>query len=111
MIWNMILNWVPWYVWYLIPAAIALATFPWWFPVARIVWYALPVSVRWVIVLILTGGAAYLAGRNKGARTEREVQKARDARSAADRAEVEEEVKNLTPTQKDKELEQWFRKD
>ncbi|MCS0501634.1 hypothetical protein [Ancylobacter mangrovi] len=58
-----ILDWTPWWAWLAAGLAILASTYQVWRPV----WALLPAPVKGAVVLILTGGLAYQAGRNRGA--------------------------------------------
>ncbi|WP_421696950.1 hypothetical protein [Ancylobacter sp.] len=54
---------IPWWVWAALAAGALAATYTLWRPV----WVLLPSPVKTAVIVIATGGVAYLAGRNKGA--------------------------------------------
>lgn len=105
--WNWFWDWAPWYIWPILIGAVAIVTLPWWKPV----WDLLPRPIKAVILFVLTGGLAFLYGRNKGARSERDRQKARDAKADATRREVERKYDALPPDKQRTEDNKWNRPD
>ncbi|MGB5905755.1 MAG: hypothetical protein WBH00_23190 [Xanthobacteraceae bacterium] len=98
-------NFVPWWVWTVI-AVVLLAMF-WQFLMP--IWLALP---KWLKGLILGAGAlltAYVAGRNRGSKDERDMEAKRSATAIKTRKETDDEVRNLSPSDTDKRLDRWFR--
>jgi len=98
-------NFVPWWVWTVI-AVVLLAVF--WQALLPI-WLALP---KWLKGLILGTGAlltAYVAGRNKGSKDERDRRAKADAHAIQNRKDVDDEVRNLSPSDTDKRLDRWYR--
>lgn len=63
----MMLGWlidlIPWWIWAVLAVGVLAATYTLWRPV----WALLPSPVKAAVIVIATGGLAYLAGRNKGA--------------------------------------------
>lgn len=58
-----LLDLIPWWIWAAVAAGVLAATYTLWRPV----WALLPSPVKAAVIVIATGGLAYLAGRNKGA--------------------------------------------
>lgn len=58
-----VLDLIPWWIWAIAGGVALAASLPWWRPI----WLALPSSIKAALLLIGTGGLAYLAGRNRGA--------------------------------------------
>jgi len=54
---------IPWWIWAVLAVGGLAATYTLWRPV----WALMPSPVKAAVVVIVTGGLAYLAGRNKGA--------------------------------------------
>jgi hypothetical protein len=95
-------NWIPWWVWPLLAAALVLAFLPYVAPV----WAMLP---RWLkAVIIAVGGlfTAYWAGRNKGAKDERDKTKKQTEQALRKREEIHNEVSKLPPSEVDKRLDE-----
>lgn len=100
-----LLNFIPWWVWTVI-AVVLLAVF--WQPVMAF-WLGAP---KWLKGLILGAGAlltAYVAGRNKGSKDERDRRVKADAHAIQNRKDVDDEVRNLSPSDVDKRLDRWRR--
>lgn len=98
-------NYVPWWVWTVI-AIVLLAVF--WQTLLPI-WLALP---KWLKGLILGAGAlltAYVAGRNKGSKDERDRRAKADAHAIQNRKDVDDEVRNLPADDLDRRLDKWMR--
>lgn len=97
-------NFVPWWVWTII-VVVLLAVF--WQALLPI-WLALP---QWLKGLILAGGAlltAYVAGRNKGSKDERDRRAKADAHAIQNRKDVDDEVRNLPADDLDRRLDKWM---
>lgn len=60
---GLVLDWTPWWLWLAAGFVLLASTYQVWRPV----WVLLPSPIKNAIVVIVTGGLAYLAGRNKGA--------------------------------------------
>jgi hypothetical protein len=98
-------NYVPWWVWTVI-AIVLVAVF--WQTLLPI-WLALP---EWLKGLILGAGAlltAYVAGRNRGSKDERDRRVKADAHAIQNRKDVEDEVRNLPADDLDRRLDKWMR--
>jgi hypothetical protein len=98
-------NYVPWWVWTII-VVVLVAVF--WQALLPI-WLALP---KWLKGLILAAGAlltAYVAGRNKGSKDERDRRAKADANAIQNRKDVDDEVRNLPADDLDRRLDKWMR--
>jgi hypothetical protein len=98
-------NYVPWWVWTVI-AVVLLAVF--WQPVMAF-WLSAP---KWLKGLIIGAGAlltAYVAGRNKGSKDERDRRAKADAHAIQNRKDVDDEVRNLPADDLDRRLDKWMR--
>lgn len=98
-------NFVPWWVWTVI-AFVLVAVF--WQALLPI-WLALP---KWLKGLILAVGAlltAYVAGRNKGSKDERNQRAKKDAQALQTRKDTDDEVRNLPADDLDRRLDLWMR--
>lgn len=107
-----ILDNVPWWVWFIVVGGgggAAIAFIPGAFALAVSVWNSLPKWLRATILGLVTLGAAYLMGRNKGARNAREQQARDNARAKAMRKEIDDEVARLNRPAVDKRLDRWMR--
>ena len=98
-----LLDSVPWWAWLVAGGAVLVATIQLWGPA----WLALPKAVKWAAAFAVAVGAAYLAGRNKGAagvlqreqekdkaNAERITDAARRARAAADARNAGDGLRN-----------------
>jgi len=100
-IWNSIIDNIPWWG-YVLAAAVALGFL---YPYAAPIWAIMP---RWLkATLIAIGGlfTAYIAGRNRGAANARLADKEKNAKAVERRQEVNKSVDKMTPSQVDAELE------
>jgi hypothetical protein len=98
-------NYVPWWVWGVI-AVVLLAVF--WQALLPI-WLVMP---KWLKGLILGAGAlltAYIAGRNRGSKDERDRRAKADAHAIQNRKDVDDEVRNLPADDLDRRLDKWMR--
>lgn len=98
-------NFIPWWVWTVI-AVVLLAVF--WQPVMAF-WLGAP---KWLKGLILAAGAlltAYIAGRNKGSKDERDRRAKADASAIKNRKEIDDEVRNRPAARIDSDLDKWMR--
>lgn len=104
-------DYVPWWVWLMfstlgIGGGLAALIFfvPAALPVLLSLWNRCPLWLKAVLVGITGGFFAYLAGRNTGAANERGRMKEKEDNAVRNRLEVSQDVKRMTPTQVDKEL-------
>jgi hypothetical protein len=98
-------NYVPWWVWTVI-AIVLLAVF--WQPVMAF-WLSAP---KWLKGLIIGAGAlltAYVAGRNKGSKDERDRRAKADANAIKNRKDIDDEVRNRPAATVDRDLDKWMR--
>lgn len=98
-------NFVPWWVWLIAVLVAAGFTYQFWMPI----WLALP---KWLKGLILGTGAllaAYVAGRNRGSKDERDQRAKADARAIQTRKETDDEVRNAPAADVDRRLGKWMR--
>lgn len=108
---RVILDHVPWWVWFTLTTAGVGAAFYFFHPILIPLWLAIPLPVR--VGLIGLGAAimAYFAGRNKGAQNADELRKQRDAEAIQTRLNVYREVANLDRPAVDERLAPWMRRD
>jgi hypothetical protein len=98
-------NHVPWWVWLVAVLVAAGFTVQFWLPI----WAVMP---NWLKVTLAAVGAvltAYVAGRNKGSKDERDRRAKADAHAIQNRKDVDDEVRNLSPSDVDKRLDRWSR--
>lgn len=99
-IWNSIIDNIPWWG-YVLALGIALAlTYQIWFPI----WGMLPTPVKALLVAIGGGFTAYIAGRNRGAQNARAADKEKVNQALTKRVEVNQRVEKMTPSEVDAEL-------
>lgn len=100
MIWNSIVDNIPWWV-YVVGALVALGlTYQFWAPV----WALLPKPLKIALGAIGTVFVAYIAGRNRGAANARAADKERTNQALQRRADVNQRVDAMKPSEVDKEL-------
>lgn len=104
-----ILDWVPWWVWWVLIGGAAIALAPLWVPIGRGIWAILPNWARIGLVGLVGVLTAYLAGRNRGRRNALEEQRRREAQAIQKRLEVNRRVDRMTPEEANKEDERWVR--
>lgn len=98
-------NFVPWWVWVVAVIIIAIITYQFWMPI----WLALP---KWLKGLIIGAAAlftAYVAGRNRGSKDERDQRAKADARAVQTRKETDDEIRNASAADIDRRLDGWMR--
>lgn len=103
----------PWWVWLLGTltglgaGGVALIIFvPAAAPFLLGVWARLPLWAKAVLFALGAAPFVYLAGRNAGSRRERDINRDRAENALRNRAEVEQDVKRMSPSAVDKALEQ-----
>lgn len=99
-IWNAIVDNIPW--WGYVLAGLAALAFA--YPYLAPVWALLPKPVKIVIGAVVAGFLAYIAGRNRGAANARLADKEKRDNAIRNRLEVADKVSKMTPTQVDAEL-------
>lgn len=104
---NWLLDFIPWWVWFVMLGIGLIATYPLW----NTLWILLPRPAK--VALGIIGGvlAAYFAGRNRGAANERERQKDADANAVKNRLETDKTVRDIPDSDIDKRLGGWLRRD
>lgn len=98
-------NFIPW--WMLAVIAIVLVAVFW--QALLPIWLALP---KWLKGLILAVGAlltAYVAGRNKGSKDERDRRVKADANAIKNRKDIDDEILNRPAARIDSDLDKWMR--
>lgn len=107
---GIVLDNTPWWVWLLVGLAILGATYSLWLPI----WAALPTKVKAAIIILATGGLAYLAGRNRGAEgaSQRERDRQRAAADAAikQKKDIDNETSGMPDDALDRDNSKWLRK-
>lgn len=84
-------NFVPWWSWFVVAGVILLATIPYWSPI----WAMTPNWLKTVIAAVAGLLAAYFAGRNRGAKDERDKSAAASARAVQRREETHNDIEKL----------------
>lgn len=103
--WLWLFNFVPWWVWAVGLLVAAIATYQFWAPI----WALTP---RWLKAVIVGAGAlltAYVAGRNRGSKDERDRRAKADARAIQTRKETDDEVRNLPADDLNRRVDKWMR--
>jgi len=98
-------NYVPWWVWLVAVLVAAGFTVQFWLPI----WAVMP---NWLKVALAAVGAvltAYVAGRNRGSKDERDRRAKADAHAIQNRKETDDEVRNLPADDLDRGLDKWMR--
>jgi len=108
---GLFLGWIPLWAWVSLVVLAAIPTLYFLGPILLPIWRMLP---TWLQALLLGIGAVLLAwagGRYAGAKTERDEQKRRDANALRNRAEVDQNVGNLSNKDLRDQLNRWNRPD
>jgi hypothetical protein len=95
-------NFIPWWVWPIALAVVVIAFLPYITPI----WNMLPRPLKAAIIAVLGLFTAYWAGRNKGAKDERDKTKKQTDQAITKRQEVHDEVSKLTPSEVDRRLDE-----
>lgn len=104
-----IANQIPWWV-YLAVGLAAVGSALWFAsPIVLPIWRMIPLPARVAFAGIGAAFLAWIAGRNKGARDARTLQRENDARAIKNHDEVQKEVRNLSPAERDRRLNEWMR--
>lgn len=98
-------NFIPWWVWVVAVLILLGFTVQFWTPI----WAVLPRPVKIVLGALAALIAAYVAGRNRGAKDERDQRAAANARALQTRAEVDHEVASKSDADLDRDLNGWMR--
>lgn len=100
-----IIDAIPYWVWLAVIAVALASTYPMW----SAIWAFLPRPIKAAIVIVATGGIAYIAGRNRGFKNARDRQKEADAQATKRRLDTNAEVDRMRPADRDKSLDGWMR--
>jgi len=96
---------IPYWVWLVGLGAALIATYPMW----SAIWALLPRPVKLLLVALVAGAAAYLAGRNRGTKDAKAAQDKANAQATKRRLETNAEVTNLDPATRKREFDKWLR--
>jgi protein-S-isoprenylcysteine O-methyltransferase Ste14 len=98
-------NFIPWWAW-IVAAAVALGfTFQFWAPI----WAVMPKWLKATIIFLASVAAAFIAGRNRGSKDERDMRQQADAHAVERRKDTDHEVANLDKPAADDRLKPWLR--
>jgi hypothetical protein len=97
-------NYVPWWVWVVAVIVAAIFTYQFWMPI----WMALPKWLKGLILGSETLFTAYVAGRNRGSKDERDQRAKADARAVHPK-ETDNEIRNAPAADVDRRLDGWMR--
>lgn len=103
--WTWGLSFIDWKVWLVILLIGAGLTFQFWAPI----WLALPLWMKVGIIFIIVAVMAYFAGRNTGAKGERDVQRKKDAEGEQLRTRIDDTIKRLDATALEKRASKYYR--
>ena len=98
-------NFVPWWMWPVGLLVAAIVTWQFWAPI----WALLPRPVKVALAAVGAVSVAYIAGRNRGSKDERDQRAKKDARAVQTRKETDDEVRNLPDADVDRRLDKWMR--
>lgn len=105
MIWNLIVDSIPWWIYPAAAGVVLAVTVQFWSPI----WLALPRPVKAAIIGAGAIFGAYIAGRNRGARNERDRRDAANAQANQKRTEIEDEIRNSSDDDLHKRASRWMR--
>lgn len=98
-----LINFIPWWM-YVIAAVIALAlTWQMWWAI----WLVLPLWMKVGLVFIGVSITLYIAGKNAGAKTERDKQREREAGAVNQREQIDATIRKLDDAALQKRLDRW----
>ncbi len=100
-----VFNFIPWYA-YVVAVIVILCLF--WNVIAP-VWVLLPKPVKFLIAAAALAFAAYVAGRNRGSKDERQMNQRRDANANITRDEIHAKIESLDRANVDSRLAKWMR--
>lgn len=106
---NAVIDHIPLWV-YIVVGVLAIGVLFYFFsPILIPIWNVLPEWLKAVILGIGAATLAYLGGRYKGNKDERDAEAARDAEALNKRKEVDNAIDKQSPQQTDKALDPWRR--
>lgn len=108
-VWNFILDHTPVWVWLVILFGGTGALFYFFSPILVPLWNITPKWIKVVLAFILSVTLAALAGRYKGRKDADDERKKNDAAAIKNREDVHNEVQNLDPSERRKQLNKWVR--
>jgi hypothetical protein len=98
-------NFIPWWAWVVAAIIAAVLTYQFWLPI----WAMLPRPVKVALAAIAAVLTAYVAGRNKGSKDERDRRAKADANAIKNRKDIDDEVRNRPAATVDRDLDKWMR--
>jgi hypothetical protein len=100
-----VFNFIPWWVWLVATLVAAGLTVQFWSPI----WAIMPAWMKATLVFVGAVALAFLAGRNRGSKDERDMRKEADAHAVERRKDIDHEVANLDKPAADQRLDRWMR--
>jgi hypothetical protein len=98
-------NFIPWWAWLVAALVAAALTVQFWAPI----WAVMPSWMKAALIFIGAVLLAFIAGRNRGSKDERDVRKEADAHAVERRKDIDHEVANIDRPAADKRLDRWMR--
>lgn len=110
MIWNMIVDSIPWWV-YAVVGTAAIGTVLWFAsPIVLPIWHLIPLPARVAIVGVGAAFLAWIAGRNRGRANAEEEERRRNAEALQKRTEVDRDIGKMPDNEIDQKLrDRWSR--
>lgn len=109
-IWNTIVDHIPWWVYMVLGVGGLGALFYFFSPILVPLWNMLPTWLKATLIGISAAFLAWIAGRNTGRRNAEEEERRKNAEALQKRTEVDREVNNLSGKQtQDKLRDRWSR--
>lgn len=108
-IWNTIVDHIPWWVYMVVGTLGIGALFYFFSPVLIPLWNMLPTPVKVALAGITAAFLAWIAGRNIGRRNAEEEERRRNADALKKRTEVDSAVDKMDKKTVNSELDKWRR--
>ena len=110
MIWNMIVDHIPWQVY--AGLAVVVVGLLLWFasPIILPIWHLIPLPARVAFAGVFAGFLAYIAGRTTGRKNAEDEERQRNVEALQKRTEVDRDVSNMSKKEVDDKLrDRWTR--
>lgn len=110
MIWNMIVDSIPWQVY--VGVGVVVIGLALWFasPIILPIWHLIPLPARVAIAGVVAAFLAWIAGRNRGRSNAEEEERRRNAEALQKRTEVDRDVGKMSDQEVDQKLrDRWSR--
>lgn len=106
---NWIIDQIPWWVWLVLTVGIVGGLMAFFYPVLLPIWNLTPKPIKIALGAIGAGLLTYFAGRNKGHKDFQQKMEKDNAKAVETRSQIDQDVRNRSPTQLDRDLDKWMR--